>query len=77
MAEGATLNLSFSTSHEIRVRRNPVVRGLVQKPEQWKWSSFRHHATGIQETVETESFWTAARRNGELPAGFTMKKLEG
>jgi hypothetical protein len=77
MAEGATLNLPFSTGHEIRVHRNPVVRGLVQKPEQWKWSSFRDHATGVEETVETESFWTAARRNGELPAGLTAKKPEG
>ena len=23
------------------IHRNPVKRGLVEKPEQWKWSSFR------------------------------------
>ena len=23
------------------MHRNPVQRGLVEKPEQWKWSSFR------------------------------------
>jgi hypothetical protein len=25
---------------------NPVKRGLVEKPEEWAWSSFRHCATG-------------------------------
>ena len=24
------------------IHRNPVRRGLVEKPEAWKWSSFRH-----------------------------------
>jgi putative transposase len=46
------------------MHRNPVVRGLVAKPEDWKWSSFRHYATGLGGTVEIESFWTAARRGG-------------
>jgi putative transposase len=46
------------------MHRNPVVRGLVEKPEQWAWSSFRHYATGEIGTVEIESFWTAARREG-------------
>jgi hypothetical protein len=27
-------------------RRNPVVRGLVQEPEQWPWSSYRSYALG-------------------------------
>jgi len=27
------------------MHRNPVVRGLVSKPEEWQWSSFRHYAT--------------------------------
>jgi putative transposase len=26
------------------MHRNPVKRGLVQKPQQWRWSSFRHYA---------------------------------
>jgi putative transposase len=46
------------------MHRNPVVRGLVAKPEEWAWSSFRHYATGFEGTVEIESFWTAARRGG-------------
>ncbi len=41
---------------------NPVTRGLVQKPEDWKWSSFRHYQTGDRDTVEIESWWTAMRR---------------
>jgi len=46
------------------MHRNPVVRGLVAKPEDWVWSSFRHYATGLEGTVEIESFWTAAPRGG-------------
>ncbi len=48
------------------MHRNPVKRGLVAKPEDWPWSSFRHYATGIEGTVEIESFWTGARRDGLL-----------
>ena len=44
------------------MHRNPVARGLVAKPEDWAWSSFRHYATGIEGTVEIESEWTARRR---------------
>jgi len=28
------------------MHRNPVVRGLVQRPEDWLWSSFRAYASG-------------------------------
>ena len=28
------------------LHRNPVVRGLVVKPEQWEWSSFRFYFNG-------------------------------
>jgi len=48
------------------MHRNPVKRGLVEKPEDWPCSSFRHYATGIEGTVEIESFWTGARRDGLL-----------
>jgi putative transposase len=44
------------------IHRNPVRRGLVAKPEDWVWSSFRHYATGIEGVVEIESEWTAVRR---------------
>lgn len=44
------------------MHRNPVRRGLVERPEDWKWSSFVHYANGTQGTVEIESQWTARRR---------------
>jgi putative transposase len=47
--------------------RNPVKRGLVVKPEDWRWSSFRHYAMAEVGVVEIESRWTADRRNGRIP----------
>ena len=44
------------------IHRNPVRRGLVEKPEDWKWSSFLHYATGVEGVVEIESEWTARKR---------------
>ena len=44
------------------IHRNPVERGLAAKPEDWLWSSFRHHLTGHQGRVEIESHWTWTRR---------------
>jgi putative transposase len=46
------------------MHRNPVVRGLVEKSEEWAWSSYRHYLSGERGTVEIESHWTAARREG-------------
>lgn len=44
------------------IHHNPVKRGLVEKPEDWKWSSFRHYTCGEAGTVEIESQWTAGKR---------------
>ena len=44
------------------MHRNPVKRGLVEKPEDWEWSSFRHYFTGERGIVEIESEWTARWR---------------
>src|SRR5215831_3376013 len=30
------------------IHRNPVRRGLCERPEDWEWSSFRHYATGCE-----------------------------
>jgi len=49
------------------MHRNPVKRGLVEKPEQWPWSSFRHYLTGEVGAVEIESQWTAFRQGNQLP----------
>ncbi|MGA8940112.1 MAG: transposase [Acidobacteriaceae bacterium] len=42
--------------------RNPVKRGLVEKPEGWPWSSYHHYRTGEPGRVEIESEWTNKRR---------------
>jgi putative transposase len=53
------------------MHRNPVTRGLVAHPEDWKWSSFRHYLTGEPGVVQIESTWTAAKRSGlKLPEGY-------
>lgn len=39
----------------------------MEKPQDWKWSSFRHYATAEIRPVETESQWTADRRKGRTP----------
>ena len=41
------------------IHRNPVRRGLVDRPEDWEWSSFCHCLTGSRGKVEIESSWTA------------------
>jgi putative transposase len=63
-------NVRSHESFEAKLRyihRNPVKRGLVAKPEDWKWSSFRHYALAESGPVEIESQWTADRRNGRVP----------
>ena len=45
-------------------------RGLVENPEEWKWSSYRYYALRETGVVEIESEWTARdgnrrRRPGE------------
>ena len=44
------------------IHRNPVTRGLVAKPEDYRWSSFNHYATGDPGPIEIESEWTTTRR---------------
>lgn len=45
------------------IHRNPVHRGLVESPEDWTWSSYRHYLTGEPGTVEIESAWTEYARH--------------
>jgi putative transposase len=45
------------------IHRNPAKRGLCEKPEEWKWSSFRHYAQREVCGVEIESQWTADERS--------------
>jgi putative transposase len=44
------------------IHRNPVERGLVARPEDWAWSSFRHYQTGEPGPVEIESEWTGRKK---------------
>ncbi len=58
-------NVWSRTKHEEKmnyIHANPVRRGLVERPEDWPWSSFRHHAEGMRGVVEIESRWTARDR---------------
>ncbi len=51
------------------LHRNPVKRGLCERPEDWKWSSFRHYARGEKGVVEIESEWRARDREKEIRGG--------
>ena len=51
------------------LHRNPVKRGLCQRPEDWKWSSFRHYALREFGVVEIESEWTARDRETQAAGG--------
>jgi putative transposase len=59
------------------IHRNPVRRGLVGKPEDWQWSSFRHYATGVEGVIEIESQWMAFKRGNQLPKAFRYRKRAG
>ena len=39
------------------MHRNPVKRGLVETPEQWRWSSFRHYLLGEAGLVQVNVGW--------------------
>jgi putative transposase len=56
------------------IHRNPVKRGLCERPEDWEWSSFRHYAGGCEGRVEIESEWTARKR--ERAAGRLCPSVE-
>jgi hypothetical protein len=66
--------VSKSGVSALHIHRNPVKRGLVAKPEDWLWSSFRHYASGVKGTVEIESQWTAFRRGSQLPVGDRLRQ---
>jgi putative transposase len=55
------------------LHRNPVERGLVEKPEDWAWSSFRHYATGEAGVVEIGSEWVLRRLEREIREGETQR----
>ena len=42
------------------IHRNPVRRGLVESPEQWRWSSYRDYAYGERGLVRVND-WTVLK----------------
>jgi len=44
------------------IHRNPVTRGLVERPEDWKWSTFCITRWAAEGVVEIESEWLAGKR---------------
>ena len=59
-------NVLTTKKHGEKLRylhRNPVVRELVQNPEDWPWSSFCHYLTGEPGTVQIASHWTRERQH--------------
>jgi hypothetical protein len=48
------------------MHRNPVKRGLVPRPQQWAWSSYRHYADGERGIV---------RVNEEQKAEMRVRKM--
>ena len=65
-------NVSDAKEFSVKLRylhRNPVKRGLVVEPYQWKWSSFRHYYYREMEVVEIESEWTVSDRERREQGG--------
>jgi putative transposase len=46
------------------MHRNPVTRGLVLEPEQWRWSSYRHYAYGESGAVLVNELQKAELKHG-------------
>jgi putative transposase len=59
------------------MHRKPVNRGLVEKPEDWPWSSFRHHATAHFGAIEIEFQRTTFRRGNQLPEHLRYDEQDG
>jgi putative transposase len=49
------------------IHRNPVAEKLVERPEDWPWSSYRHWLTGECGRIEIESHWTRSAREKLSP----------
>jgi hypothetical protein len=48
----------------VYIHRNPVKRGLVERPEQWRWSSARHYLLGEPGSVLVNERVAARMRCG-------------
>lgn len=57
------------------VELNPVRAGLVERPEDWTWSSARAHLTGIDETGLLSMEWWRSRFTPDSWSDFLQQKL--
>jgi hypothetical protein len=48
------------------IHRNPVRRGLVEKPEDWEWSSYRFYLKGIARPVKLKRMTHGLLGNNSL-----------
>lgn len=60
------------------IEQNPVRTGLVQKPEEWAWSSYRHHAGAetIPWIADHPSYWAIANTPFERQMAWQRSVLE-
>ena len=49
------------------IHRNPVTRGLVSRPDDWRWSSFRHYAYGERGLVAVNETFPSEGSAGNSP----------
>ena len=71
-ARGYDRNVRNAKEFDVKlnyIHHNPVKRGLVMTPADWKWSSFRHYAFRETGVVEIESEWTARDRETRKVGG--------
>jgi len=58
------------------VELNPVRAGIVERPEDWKWSSARAHLTGVDETGLLDMGWWRSHFTPDSWADFLMQKMQ-
>ena len=60
------------------IEQNPVRAGLVQKPEEWTWSSYRHHVGSetIPWIADHPSYWAIANTPFERQMAWKTSVLE-
>jgi putative transposase len=60
------------------IEQNPVRAGLVHKPEEWAWSSYRHHAGSETNPWITDhpSYWAIANTPFERQMAWQKAVLE-
>jgi len=66
-APGPSLSSSGAWFTDCLRRSFTHLLALAAKPEDWRWSSYRHYQTGTRGAVEIESEWTAGTRGWQLP----------